>query len=60
MRDELAGAVAVLLPPEYSVAQVIGHMRGKSAIKPDEETVKEYIRDQEKDDHRYDQPLLFI
>ena len=77
----------VSIPPKYSVAQVIGYMKGKSAIHiartylgqrknysgmsfwargyfvttvgADEETVRIYIRDQEKEDRRVEQLSLF-
>jgi putative transposase len=76
----------ISIPPKYSVAQVIGYMKGKSAIHiartylgqrknyngmsfwargyfvttvgADEETVRIYIRDQEKEDHRVEQLSL--
>ena len=75
------------IPPKYSVAQVIGYMKGKSAIHiartylgqkknyggmsfwardyfvstvgTDEEVVRAYIRDQEKEDKRLEQLTLF-
>ena len=71
------------IPPKYSVAQVIGYIKGKSAIHiarnysgrkrnfvgqhfwargyfvstvgQDEQVVREYIRDQEREDRRLDQ-----
>jgi len=77
----------ISIPPKYSVAQVIGYMKGKSAIHiartylgqrknfsgmsfwargyfvttvgADEETVRVYIRDQEKEDRRVEQLTLF-
>ena len=77
----------VSIPPKYSVAQVIGYMKGKSAIHiartylgqrknfsgmsfwargyfvttvgADEETVRVYIREQEKEDRRVEQLSLF-
>ena len=77
----------ILIPPKYSVSQVIGYMKGKSAIHiartylgqrkyysgmsfwargyfvstvgADEEVVRVYIRDQEKEDHRVAQLSLF-
>jgi putative transposase len=72
----------ISIPPKYSVAQVIGLIKGKSTIHiarqfegkrnvrghhfwargyffstvgRDEETVREYIRRQEEEDHRVDQ-----
>ena len=73
----------ISIPPKYAVAQVIGYIKGKSAIHiartyhnrkqnfvghhfwargyyvstvgRDEETVREYIRNQEKEDIRIDQ-----
>ena len=78
--------ILISIPPKYSVAQVIGFMKGKSAIHiartylgqkknytgmsfwargyyvstvgADEETVANYIRDQEKEDKRLDQLTL--
>jgi len=75
------------IPPKYAVAQVIGYMKGKSAIHiartylgqrknfsgmsfwargyfvstvgTDEEVVRAYIRDQEKEDKRVEQLSLF-
>jgi len=77
----------ILIPPKYSVSQVIGYMKGKSAIHiartylgqrknysgmsfwargyfvstvgADEEVVRVYIQDQEKEDHRVEQLSLF-
>jgi len=77
----------ISIPPKYSIAQVIGYMKGKSAIHiartylgqrknyngmsfwargyfvttvgADEETVRIYIRDQEKEDLRVEQLSLF-
>ncbi len=77
----------ISIPPKYSVAHVIGYMKGKSAIHiartylgqrknfsgmsfwargyfvttvgADEETVRIYIRDQEKEDRRVEQLSLF-
>ena len=77
----------ISIPPKYSVAQVIGYMKGKSAIHiartylgqrknfsgmsfwargyfvttvgADEETVRVYIRDQEKEGRRVEQLTLF-
>ena len=74
------------IPPKYAVANVVGYMKGKSAINIarqfggrkrnftgevfwargyfvstvglDEEMVRAYIRDQEKQDERYDQMKL--
>ena len=76
----------IAIPPKYSVAQVVGYIKGKSAIHlarvygekrrnftgqsfwargyfvstvgRDEETVKNYIQNQEKEDQRMDQLLL--
>jgi len=73
----------ISIPPKYAVAQVIGYIKGKSAIHiartyhnrkqnfvgqhfwargyyvstvgRDEDTVREYIRNQEKEDIRTDQ-----
>jgi putative transposase len=76
----------ISIPPKYSVSQVVGFMKGKSAIwiarnqghkknfvgmsfwargyfvstvGRDEETVREYIKNQEKEDQRLDQLGLF-
>ena len=73
----------ILIPPKYAVSQVIGYIKGKSAIHMartygerqrnftgqhfwareyfvstvgrDEKTIREYIRNQEKEDARMDQ-----
>ena len=75
------------IPPKHSVAEVVGYLKGKSAIhiartfmgKPknytgqhfwargyfvstvgrDEKTIREYIRNQEKEDKRQDQLAIF-
>ncbi len=75
------------IPPKYSVAQVVGFMKGKSAISiarifmgktknftgqnfwargyfvstvgRDEKTIRDYIRNQEKEDERLDQLNFF-
>ena len=77
----------ISVPPKYSVSQVIGYIKGKSAIHiarmylgqrrnfngmhfwargffvstvgADEETVRNYIQHQEKDDQRLDQLGMF-
>jgi len=77
----------VSIPPKYAVSQVIGYIKGKSAIYiarnylgqrknyggmsfwargyfvstvgTDEEVIRAYIRDQEKEDHRVEQLKLF-
>jgi putative transposase len=77
----------VRIPPKYSVSQVVGYIKGKSAIRMardfmgrhqgfagyhfwargyfvstvgiDEHTIREYIRDQEKNDQKRDQQHLF-
>ena len=77
----------VSIPPKYAVSQVIGYIKGKSAIHiartylgqrknysgmsfwargyfvstvgTDEEVVRAYIRDQEKEDNRVEQLKLF-
>jgi putative transposase len=76
----------VSIPPKYSISQVVGFMKGKSAIwvarrygrkrnfsgehfwargyyvstvGRDEEAVREYIRNQEKEDRRLDQLNMF-
>ena len=75
--------IVVCIPPKYAVAQVVGFVKGKSAIHVartymgrkrnfvgqnfwargyavstvglDEETIREYVRNQEKEDRRIDQ-----
>ncbi|MBM9616176.1 IS200/IS605 family transposase [Desulfobulbus rhabdoformis] len=77
----------ISIPPKYAVSQVVGYMKGKSAIHiartylgqkknhcgmsfwargyfvstvgADEEVVREYIRNQEKEDQRLEQLNLF-
>jgi putative transposase len=77
----------ISIPPKYSVAQVVGHIKGKSAIHiartyvgrrrnyrgqhfwargywvstvgRDEKSIREYIRDQEREDRRIDQMKLW-
>ena len=77
----------ISIPPKYSVAQVIGYMKGKSAIHiartfmgkernfvgqhfwargyfvstvgRDEAVIRDYIRNQEAEDRRFDQLRLF-
>ena len=77
----------ISIPSKYAVSQVVGYMKGKSAIHIartylgqkknyngmhfwargyfvstvgiDEEVVRAYIRDQEKEDHRLEQLSLF-
>lgn len=77
----------VSIPPKYAVSQVVGYIKGKSAIwlarnhggrkrnftgahfwargyfvstvGRDEDTVRNYIRNQEKEDRRFDQMNLF-
>lgn len=78
--------ILIAIPPKYAVSDVVGFIKGKSAIEIaklmgrkrnftgqsfwargyfvstvgiDEETIKEYIRDQEEEDRRYDQLSLF-
>jgi putative transposase len=79
--------VLISVPPKYSVSQVVGYLKGKSAIHiartylgqrrnfngmhfwargffvstvgADEETVRNYIQTQEKDDQRLDQLGMF-
>ena len=76
----------IVIPPKYAVSQVVGYMKGKSAIHiarvygersrnfvgqhfwargyfvstvgRDEEVIRRYIRDQEKEDDRLDQLKL--
>ena len=76
----------ISIPPKYSVSQVVGYMKGKSAIHlarvygerkrnfvgqsfwargyfvstvgRDETVIREYIRNQEKEDERLDQMKL--
>jgi len=77
----------IAIPPKYAVSQVVGYIKGKSAIHmartylgqrknfggmsfwargyfvstvgTDEEVVRAYIRDQEKEDQRVEQLSLF-
>ena len=77
----------IAIPPKYFVAQIVGYMKGKSAIHiartylgqrknfggmhfwargyfvstvgSDEEVVRLYIKEQEKEDHRVQQLALF-
>ncbi|MBU3915163.1 IS200/IS605 family transposase, partial [bacterium] len=76
----------VSIPPKYAVAQVIGYIKGKSAIHiarnyfkhknasghkfwargyhvstigRDEEVIRRYIKEQEKEDQRIDQLTIF-
>ena len=77
----------IAIPPKYAVSQVVGYMKGKSAIYiartylgqrknyggmsfwargyfvstvgTDEEVVRAYIRDQEREDQRLEQLSLF-
>jgi len=79
--------ILISIPPKYAVSQVVGYMKGKSAIHiartylgqkknyngmhfwargyfvstvgTDEEVVRAYIRDQEKEDDRLEQLTLF-
>ena len=79
--------VLISIPPKYSVAQIVGYLKGKSAISiartymgrkrnfvgqkfwargyhvstvgRDEQVVRDYIRRQEKEDHRIDQLDIF-
>ena len=79
--------IMISIPPKYSVAQVIGYIKGKSAIHiartymgkarnftghhfwargyfvstvgRDEKLIREYIRNQEAEDRRFDQQNLF-
>jgi len=48
--------VLISIPPKYSVAQVLGFIKGKSAIHvartSDEDFIREYIRKQEDEDNR--------
>jgi putative transposase len=77
----------IRIPPKYSVSEVMGYIKGKSAIRAardfmgrhrsfkgyhfwargyfvstvgiDERTIREYIREQEKNDQKLDQQKLF-
>ena len=77
----------ISIPPKYAVSQVVGFIKGKSAIHIarnfmgrrknftgqhfwargyyvstvgyDESTIREYIKHQEKEDHRIDQLSMF-
>lgn len=80
--------ICISIPPKYAVANVVGFLKGKSAISIaknfrgrkrknatgeqfwargyyvntvglDEETVREYIKNQEKEDETFDQLDLF-
>jgi putative transposase len=79
--------VMMSIPPKYAVAQIIGFIKGKSAIQiarnfvgrkrnftgqhfwargyhvstvdRDEEAIRKYIKEQEKEDRRIDQLTLF-
>ena len=79
--------VLISIPPKYSVGQIVGYLKGKSAISiartymgrkrnfvgqkfwargyhvstvgRDEQVVRDYIRRQEKEDHRIDQLDIF-
>jgi putative transposase len=79
--------VIISIPPKYAVAQIIGFVKGKSAIQiarnfvgrkknftgqhfwargyhvstvgRDEEAIRKYIKEQEKEDRRIDQLNLF-
>ena len=79
--------ILIAIPPKYAVSQVVGYMKGKSAIHiarnylgqkknytgmhfwargyfvstvgTDEEVVRAYIREQEKEDQRIEQLSLF-
>jgi len=52
------------IPPKYAVSQVIGFIKGNSAIHMatvgrDEEAIRAYIRNQEKEDQRLEQLNLW-
>ena len=79
--------ILISIPPKYAVSQVVGYIKGKSAIHiartymgrkknftgqnfwargyfvstvgTDEETIREYIKRQEKEDRRLDQLTIF-
>ena len=79
--------ILIAIPPKHAVSQVVGYIKGKSAIHiarvyggrkqnfkgqhfwargyfvttvgRDEQVVREYIRNQEEEDRRYDQLKLF-
>jgi len=79
--------ILMSIPPKYAVSQIVGYMKGKSAIHiartymgrkknftgqnfwargyfvstvgTDEETIREYIKRQEKEDRRLDQLTMF-
>ena len=79
--------ILISIPPKYAVSQVIGYLKGKSAIQiartymgrkknftgqhfwargyfvstvgADEETIREYIKQQENEDRRLDQLSIF-
>ncbi|MBQ3648771.1 MAG: IS200/IS605 family transposase [Treponema sp.] len=61
----------ILIPPKYSVTQVIGYIKGKSAIYVaqgyfvstvglDEDVIRNYIRDQEEDRRQDGQQQLSL
>ena len=80
--------MCISIPPKYAVAQVVGFIKGKSAIHiarnyggrqrnfvgesfwargyyvstvgKDEEVIKAYIKNQEKEDQKLDQQRLFV
>ena len=56
----------IAIPPKYAVSSVVGYIKGKSAIHlargyfvssvgRDEEMIRNYIREQEKEDERLEQ-----
>jgi len=62
----------ISIPPKYAVSQVVGYIKGKSAIHiartycgrvstvgRNEQTIREYIQNQEKEDKRLEQLKLF-
>ena len=55
----------IAIPPKYAVSQVVGYIKGKSAIHfgastvgRDEAVIRDYIRRQEQEDQRLDQLKL--
>ena len=60
----------ISIPPKYAVSLVLSFIKGKNAIHiarsyhfsmvgRDEEAIRKYIREQEREDQRIDQPNLF-
>jgi len=67
MPDHVHIMISIL--PKYAISQVVGYIKGKSAIHvarryfastvgSDEQIIREYVRHQEKEDRRVDQLKL--